>query len=153
MLWVRFLRPPPTPMPGTEVNTPLGVSQSNLGSQGESMESVQVRRAYEEPLPQDGTRVLVDRLWPRGLTKAKAALDEWCKDVAPSDELRKWYGHDPGRFAEFRRRYRRELKDREHADAVGHLRDLASHDPLTLLTATKQPDISEAAVLADVLQR
>jgi len=117
------------------------------------MGSVQVRRAYEEPLPQDGTRVLVDRLWPRGLTKAKAALDEWCKDVAPSDELRKWYGHDPGRFAEFRRRYRRELKDREHADAVGHLRDLASHDPLTLLTATKQPDISEAAVLADVLQR
>src|SRR5215471_3022753 len=117
------------------------------------MGSVQVRRAYEEPRPQDGTRVLVDRLWPRGLTKAKAALDEWCKNVAPSDELRKWYGHDPDRFAEFSRRYRKELKDPEHAEAVGHLRDLASHHALTLLTATKQPEISEASVLADMLQR
>ncbi len=61
---------------------------------------VRVRRVYEEPEPGDGTRVLVHRLWPRGLTKAKAALDEWCKNVAPSDELRKWYGHDPGRFEE-----------------------------------------------------
>ena len=66
---------------------------------------VRVRRAYEEPAPGDGARVLVDRIWPRGLTKAKAARDEWCKHVAPSDELRKWYGHDPGRFEEFGRRY------------------------------------------------
>ena len=66
---------------------------------------VRVRRAYEESEPGDGARVLVDRIWPRGLTKAKAALDEWCKHVAPSDELRKWYGHDPGRFEEFGRRY------------------------------------------------
>jgi uncharacterized protein YeaO (DUF488 family) len=115
--------------------------------------SVQVRRVYEEPRSEDGARVLVDRLWPRGLTKAKAALDEWCKDVAPSDELRRWYGHDPDRFAEFSRRYRRELKDPAHVAAVEHLRDLANSEPLTLLTATKEPDISEAAVLANVLRR
>lgn len=115
--------------------------------------SVQIRRVYEEPQPDDGTRILVDRLWPRGLTKAKAALDEWCRNVAPSNELRKWYGHDPDRYAEFGRRYRQELKDGEHAEAVGHLRDLANHEPLTLLTATKEPDISEAAVLAGVLRR
>jgi uncharacterized protein YeaO (DUF488 family) len=114
---------------------------------------VQVRRAYEEPRPDDGNRVLVDRLWPRGLAKATAALNEWCKNVAPSDELRKWYGHDPDRFAEFSRRYRRELKDPQHAEAVGHLRDLSADAPLTLLTATKNPNISEAAVLAGVLRR
>jgi uncharacterized protein YeaO (DUF488 family) len=115
--------------------------------------SVQVRRVYEEPRSEDGARILVDRLWPRGLTKAKAALDEWCKDVAPSDELRRWYGHDPDRFAEFSRRYRRELKDPAHVAAVAHLRDLANSETLTLLTATKEPDISEAAVLASVLRR
>ena len=114
--------------------------------------SVQVRRVYEEPRPDDGTRVLVDRLWPRGLAKAKAALDEWCKNVAPSDELRRWYGHDPDRFAEFSRRYRQELKDSEHAAAMEHLRDLSNAEPLTLLTATKEPDISEAAVLAGLLR-
>jgi len=115
--------------------------------------SVQIRRVYEEPRPEDGARVLVDRLWPRGLAKAKAALDEWCRDVAPSDELRKWYGHDPDLFAEFSRRYRKELKEPEHAEALRHLRDLANHEPLTLLTATKEPDISEAAVLAGVIRR
>jgi uncharacterized protein YeaO (DUF488 family) len=115
--------------------------------------SVQVRRVYQEPRPDDGARVLVDRLWPRGLAKATAALDEWCKNVAPSDELRKWYGHDPDRFAEFSRRYRQELKEPQHAAALGHLRDLATRERLTLLTATKEPDISEAAVLAGMLRR
>jgi uncharacterized protein YeaO (DUF488 family) len=113
---------------------------------------VRVRRVYEEPSPQDGYRVLVDRLWPRGLTKAKAALDEWCKDVAPSDELRKWYGHDPERFEEFGRRYRLELGEPRRAEALAHLRELARDRPLTLLTATKQPGISEAAVLAALLR-
>ena len=107
---------------------------------------------YEEPDPGDGIRVLVDRIWPRGLTKARAALDEWCKNVAPSDELRKWYGHDPARFGEFGHRYRRELEDPQRAEALDHLRGLAKDRQLTLLTATKQPDISEAAVLAAVLQ-
>ena len=113
---------------------------------------VRVRRAYEEPESSDGLRVLVDRIWPRGLSKERAALDEWCKDVAPSTELRKWYSHDPDRFAEFGRRYQAELADPERAAALAHLRDLAAAGrPLTLLTATRQPDISEAAVLAHLL--
>lgn len=113
---------------------------------------VRVRRAYEQPEPADGARVLVDRLWPRGLSKARAALDEWCKNVAPSPELRTWYSHDPDRFAEFSRRYQQELLDPERAQALAHLRELAGKGPLTLLTATKQADISEAAVLAGLLR-
>ena len=114
--------------------------------------NVRVRRVYDKPDPGDGTRVLVDRIWPRGLTKAKAALDEWCNDVAPSDELRKWYRHDPGRFEGFGRRYRAELKDPRRATALAHLRELANDRQLTLLTATRHPEISEAAVLAGLLQ-
>ena len=113
---------------------------------------VRVRRVYEEPEPSDGTRVLVDRIWPRGLTKAKAALDEWCKDVAPSTELRKWYSHDPARFEDFGRRYLAELNDPQRAGALAHLRELAKDRQLTLLTATRQPEISEAAVLAEMLR-
>ena len=107
---------------------------------------------YEGPGRGDGTRVLVDRIWPRGLTKAKAALDEWCKDVAPSGELRKWYSHDPGRFEDFGRRYQAELQDPPRAEALAHLRELAKDRQLTLLTATRQPEISEAAVLAELLR-
>ncbi|MER7944397.1 DUF488 family protein [Streptomyces sp. NBC_01685] len=113
---------------------------------------VQVRRAYEAPAQQDGKRVLVDRIWPRGLTKAKADLDEWCKQVAPSTELRKWYQHDAERFDEFSSRYRAELKEPERAKALEHLRELADVGTLTLLTATKKPEISEAEVLADELR-
>lgn len=113
---------------------------------------VHVRRVYEEPSPQDGTRVLVDRVWPRGLSKDKAHLDEWVKDVAPSTDLRRWYGHDPDRFAEFAERYRRELRsDDEAAHALAHLRDLAGGGRLTLLTATKDVDHSQAVVLAETL--
>jgi len=111
-----------------------------------------VRRIYAETGDQDGTRVLVDRSWPRGVTKAKADLDEWCKDVAPSTTLRKWYDHDPGKFSEFSRRYRAELEQPEGAEALKHLRELADGHRLTLLTATKNPDISQAAVLADLLR-
>jgi uncharacterized protein YeaO (DUF488 family) len=113
---------------------------------------VRVRRVYEEPERDDGSRVLVDRIWPRGLTKARAALDEWCKDVAPSTELRTWYGHDPDRFADFGRRYQAELEVSPRAEALEHLRGLAKDGPLTLLTATKEPEISEAAVLAELLR-
>lgn len=113
---------------------------------------VQVRRVYEAPQRGDGSRVLVDRLWPRGISKEVAALDEWCKQAAPSAELRKWYGHDPQRFDEFRRRYRAELRAGDGAAATKHLRDLANRRTLTLLTATKQLDISGAAVLADMLR-
>jgi uncharacterized protein YeaO (DUF488 family) len=113
--------------------------------------NVRVRRAYEQPEPDDGARVLVDRLWPRGLSKARAALEEWSKNVAPSGELRTWYNHDPDRFQEFSRRYQQELQDPERAEALAHLRELARQGPLTLLTATKRADISEAAVLAALL--
>lgn len=113
---------------------------------------VRVRRVYDAPEPADGTRVLVDRLWPRGLAKAKAAIDEWCKDIAPSTELRKWYSHDPARFDEFSRRYQAELNEPQPAEALAHLRTLARTRPLTLLTATREPQISEAAVLADLVR-
>ncbi|MGW2250001.1 DUF488 domain-containing protein [Kitasatospora sp. NPDC001660] len=109
------------------------------------------RRIYEEASPQDGQRVLVDRVWPRGMRKEDAHLDEWLRDVAPSTELRRWYGHEPSRFAEFRRRYRAELRDAEHREAAGHLRDLAAGGGITLLTATKDVDHSQAAVLAEWL--
>ena len=107
---------------------------------------------YDDKLPGDGARVLVDRIWPRGLSKEKADLYEWCKPVAPSTALRKWYGHDPERFEEFGRRYRTELEQPERVEALQHLRDLAKHGTLTLLTATKRADISEAVVLADLLR-
>ena len=112
---------------------------------------VKVRRVYDSPVRGDGTRVLVDRLWPRGLSKEKADLDEWCKEVAPSTALRKWYGHDPERFQEFGRRYRAELEEPERAEALRRLRELAEHGVLTLLTAAKRADISEAVVLADLV--
>jgi len=113
--------------------------------------NVRVRRAYEPAEPDDGQRVLVDRLWPRGLSKERARLDHWCKAIAPSNELRKWYGHEPARYAEFARRYRAELDDPERAAALAQLRELTVDGRLTLLTATKRSDISEAAVLADLL--
>ena len=112
---------------------------------------VQVRRAYEEAREDDGRRILVDRVWPRGLSKDHAHLDEWCKQVAPSPDLRKWYGHDPDRFEEFARRYRAELEDPERASALAHLRNMLEAGPLTLLTGAKRSDISQATVLADVL--
>ena len=111
-----------------------------------------VRRVYDQAEDRDGFRVLVDHIWPRGVSKAKAALNEWCKDVSPSTELRKWYSHDPAKFEEFARRYRAELEDPERAEALQHLRELANGHRLTLLTATKNPDISQAAMLCDLLR-
>lgn len=113
--------------------------------------AVRVARAYDPPSAEDGARVLVDRLWPRGLSKERAALDLWCKQVAPSSELRRWYAHDPDRFDEFVRRYGAELDEPERAAALDHLRGLARRGPLTLLTAAKRSDISEATVLQDRL--
>jgi len=112
---------------------------------------VQVRRIYDSPAVGDGTRVLVDRLWPRGLSKAGAHLDEWCKAVAPSTALRKWYGHDPALFDEFARRYLGELAEPARAAALGHLRELTKQQMLTLLTATRNVDLSAAAVLAGLV--
>jgi uncharacterized protein YeaO (DUF488 family) len=112
---------------------------------------VRVRRIYDDPQRDDGKRVLVDRLWPRGMSKARARLDEWCRTVAPSTELRTWYQHEPERFEEFTRRYLDELARPEQAEALAHLRDLGGHGSLTLLTATKSIALSEAAVLATLL--
>ncbi len=112
---------------------------------------VQVRRIYDDLLPDDGARVLVDRLWPRGVSRSRAQLAEWCKQVAPSSELRTWYHHDPELFEEFSLRYNAELEGAEPAAALAHLKDLAAEGTLTLLTASKRPEISEAAVLATIL--
>ncbi|RSN68091.1 MULTISPECIES: DUF488 domain-containing protein [Actinomadura] len=113
---------------------------------------VRVRRIYEPAAEEDGKRVLVDRVWPRGLSKDEARLDAWAKDVAPSTELRKWYGHEPDRFPEFERRYRAELDEPERAEALDRIRDLAGRGTVTLLTATKDAERSQAAVLAALLR-
>jgi uncharacterized protein YeaO (DUF488 family) len=112
--------------------------------------TVEVRRVYDPPTPHDGCRVLVDRLWPRGLARAKAALDDWCRDVAPSETLRRWYDHDPDRFHEFRDRYRSELDEPDHAEALAQLQ-ARSGPRLVLLTATRDLTISHARVLAERL--
>ena len=113
---------------------------------------IRVRRVYEESSPADGVRVLVDRVWPRGLRKDAARLDEWAKDVAPSTDLRTWYRHDPAKFDEFSRRYAAELNDPKAREALGRLRALAAGQPVTLLTATKEINLSQAAVLAGLLR-
>ena len=113
--------------------------------------SVRVRRVYDDPEPADGARVLVDRLWPRGQRKDAVPLDGWLREVAPSTDLRHWYGHDPDKFAEFRRRYLEELAAPGPRAALGRLRTLATQGPLTLLTATKDAEHSQAAVLAELL--
>ena len=114
---------------------------------------IRVRRVYDHPEPQDETRVLVDRIWPRGLRKDAAGLDEWAKDVAPSSELRTWYGHDPAKFGEFYRRYTEELARGAPRAALDHLASLAVKGPVTLLTATRDIDHSQAAVLAQLLRQ
>jgi uncharacterized protein YeaO (DUF488 family) len=114
--------------------------------------SLDIVRVYEDPGRHRGEyRVLVDRLWPRGLPKGAVDHDEWAKDAAPSTELRRWYGHAPARFAEFSDRYRRELTKPPASDAISHLRQLAAHRPLVLLTATRDVEHSGAAVLRSVI--
>ena len=113
--------------------------------------SPEVRRIYDDDVGAPGYRVLVDRLWPRGIRKADANLDEWLKDAAPSTELRRWYGHDPERFTEFARRYRAELRRAPASGAVDHLLELASTRPIVLLTATGDVEHSGARVLHDHL--
>ena len=114
---------------------------------------VRYRRIYDDASTEDGVRILVDRLWPRGMAKTKAHVDEWMRDVAPSTELRRWYGHDPDRYAEFRRRYLAELREPERRQAAQRLRETAGHRRLTLLTAARDLEHSQAAVLAHWLNR
>ncbi|MDE2513276.1 MAG: DUF488 family protein [Alphaproteobacteria bacterium] len=110
---------------------------------------VQLKRAYDPPSPRDGTRILVDRLWPRGIRKAKARIDLWLKDVAPSTVLRQWFGHDPARWSEFRRRYRAEL--RRQPDALAQLRALARRGRVTLVFGARDERRNQAVVLKDLL--
>ncbi|WP_150273998.1 DUF488 domain-containing protein [Paenibacillus tepidiphilus] len=111
-----------------------------------------IKRIYEEASAGDGCRILVDRLWPRGLSKGAAAIDEWMKDIAPSPELRKWFGHAPERFPEFRGRYRAELEeDGARRELSGRILELAAQQPVTLLYAAKDPVHNHAAVLREWL--
>jgi uncharacterized protein YeaO (DUF488 family) len=114
-------------------------------------ESVVVSRVYDPPTGDGRARVLVDRLWPRGVKKQTDAFEEWIPAVAPSAALRNWYRHQPGRFAEFRRRYREELAEPVRRDALDRLGELARTTGVVLLTATRHPDLSHAAVLAELL--
>lgn len=111
---------------------------------------VQIKRVYEEPNESDGTRILVDRLWPRGLTKQKAKLDLWLKDVAPSTELRKWFAHDPSKWAEFKKRYQAELRQNEQALSL--LRDQCLNGKVTLLYGAKDEEHNDAVVLKEYLE-
>jgi uncharacterized protein YeaO (DUF488 family) len=114
------------------------------------MPDVQIKRIYEAPARSDGLRVLVDRLWPRGVSKNAAALDLWVKEVAPSTELRKWFNHDPKRWADFRLRYRREL--RKHAKELQALKAQAAKRRVTLLFGARDTEHNEAVVLQEALQ-
>ena len=113
--------------------------------------SVQLKRAYETPSPSDGYRVLIDRIWPRGISREKARLQEWARELAPSTELRKWFGHDPARFKEFRRRYSRELHAQE--PKVRELRRRAREGTLTLVYGARDTEHNDAVVLAEILRQ
>ena len=111
--------------------------------------NVRLKRAYNAPASADGTRILIDRLWPRGVRKANAAIDVWAKDIAPSTMLRKWFGHDPARWQEFRRRYSEEIH--RHRDRLDELRALARRGRITLVFSAHDEIHNDAIVLRDVL--
>ena len=111
--------------------------------------NIRLKRAYASPGARDGTRILIDRLWPRGIRKANAAIDLWAKDIAPSTALRRWFGHDPARWQEFRRRYTEEIH--RHRDRLDELRALARRGPITLVFAAHDEIHNDAVVLRDIL--
>jgi uncharacterized protein YeaO (DUF488 family) len=113
--------------------------------------AVRLKRAYDPPEPSDGYRVLIDRLWPRGVSKEGARLDEWARELAPSSELRHWFGHDPAKFDEFRRRYRDELKTQEAK--LRELRSRARTGTLTLIYSARDTEHNDAVVLAELLRK
>jgi uncharacterized protein YeaO (DUF488 family) len=110
---------------------------------------LRIKRVYETPEKEDGQRILVDRLWPRGLTKEKAKIDLWLKDIAPSTELRKWFGHDPEKWKEFRKRYGAELK--KNAESVSLLKDQMKKGPVTLVYGAKDEEHNDAFFLKEYL--
>ena len=111
---------------------------------------IRLKRVYEKPSRMDGTRILVDRLWPRGLSKERAAVTLWLKDVAPSTELRKWFGHDPARWKQFQARYRKELRQKK--DVLTLLRQKARTRTITLVYAARDEEHNEALVLVKILE-
>ena len=111
--------------------------------------SIRLKRAYDRPAAGDGKRVLIDRLWPRGIKKADAAIDEWMKELAPSTALRKWFGHDPARWHEFRRRYLKELQ--QQSEQIDRLRTLARQGPITLVFSARDEAHNDAVVLRDFM--
>ncbi|MEO6970595.1 MAG: DUF488 domain-containing protein [Chthoniobacterales bacterium] len=113
--------------------------------------TIRLKRAYEKPERTDGTRILVDRLWPRGLTKEKAAIDLWLKELAPSTELRKWFGHDPAKWRSFRSRYRTELK--EQSDQLILIKSKAKRGVVTLIYGARDQEHNEAVVLRELLAK
>jgi uncharacterized protein YeaO (DUF488 family) len=112
---------------------------------------IHLKRVYEKPSRTDGSRILVDRLWPRGLTKERAAVKLWLKDVAPSTELRKWFGHDPAKWKEFQERYRKEL--REKKELLERLEQESEEHTVTLVYGARDEEHNEAQVLKNVLER
>ncbi len=114
--------------------------------------TLRLGRVYDEPLPGQGLRILADRLWPRGVHKDDPRIGRWCKQVAPSTDLRRWYDHQPERFEEFAERYRTELESPEMAPAIAEVRSLIAAGPVTLVTATKHVEESHLPVLAEALQ-
>jgi uncharacterized protein YeaO (DUF488 family) len=112
---------------------------------------IKLKRVYEKPPSSDGVRVLVERLWPRGLTKRRAAVDLWLKDIAPSPALRKWFGHDPVRWMQFQERYRRELQEKK--DAVRQLKQKGKAETVTLVYAARDEEHNGALALKRILQR
>jgi uncharacterized protein YeaO (DUF488 family) len=126
-------------------------SKAGASRQGSPAKRIAIKRAYDEPAAADGLRILVDRLWPRGIAKAALKHDAWPRALTPSNGLRKWYGHDPDRFAEFRRRYREELAARP--DEIAALRALVKGRKATLVTATRELELSHAQVLREILEK
>lgn len=112
-----------------------------------------IKRVYEAPAPEDGQRILIDRLWPRGLARERAQVDLWLKEIAPSTELRRWFGHDPEKMNEFRHRYEAELGAETGQEALEQVRRLAQRGPVTLVFAAHDRECSNAAVLRDLLLR
>jgi uncharacterized protein YeaO (DUF488 family) len=113
------------------------------------VDNVKLKRAYEPPAADDGMRILVDRLWPRGISKERAAIDQWMKEISPSTELRKWFGHDPARWNEFRRRYAKEV--RQNTDLLDQLRSLAWQGPITLVYSAHDEEHNDAVELRHLI--
>ena len=140
-------------MPGTSKDRVRLRGAPALDSPGANAGNVRLQRAYDEPQPDDGHRVLVDRVWPRGRTKAELRLDAWARDLGPSTGLRKWFGHEPARWTEFQARYRAELADPGRAQALDALAAIARSGRVTIVYGARDREHNQAQVIADELDR